>query len=84
MFHSCDDLDVPVISVCGPEVLLEKFDIQKLVVYVTDLDEKLICQYRILRSTRTNGQIEDWVPSLLCSLWFCCFLCPFLEVTADF
>ena len=49
-----------LISVCGSEILAKKFNIQKVVVYVTDLDEKLICQYRILRSTRTNGQIEDW------------------------
>ena len=42
------------------EILAKKLNIQKVVVYVTDLDEKLICQYRILRSTRTNGQIEDW------------------------
>ena len=44
----------------GSEILAKKLNIQKVVVYVTDLDEKLICQYRILRSTRTNGQIEDW------------------------
>ena len=30
-----------VISVCGTEILMEKFDIQKLVVYATDLDEKI-------------------------------------------
>ena len=32
---------MPVISVCGAEILMEKFDIQKLVVYATDLDEKI-------------------------------------------
>ena len=41
MPHTCGDLDVPVISVCGSEILMEKFDIQKLVVYATDLDEKI-------------------------------------------
>ena len=30
-----------VISVCGAEILTKKFDIQKLVVYATDLDEKI-------------------------------------------
>ena len=35
-------VDCPfVISVCGTEILMEKFDIQKLVVYATDLDEKI-------------------------------------------
>ena len=40
MPHSCGDPDVPVISVCGTEILMEKFDIEKPVVYATDLDEK--------------------------------------------
>ena len=40
MPNNCDDFNVPVISVCGTEILMEKFDIQKLVVYATDLDEQ--------------------------------------------
>ena len=61
-----------------------------MVVYVTDLDEKLICQYRILRSTRTNGQIEDWNKKMnllrFAAYGFVAFpvwFCPFLEVTAN-
>ena len=41
MFHKCGDFDLPVISVCGTEILMEKFDIHKLVVYATDLDKKI-------------------------------------------
>ena len=60
MPHSCGDFDVPVISVCGTKILMETFDIQKLIVYLTDLDEKHTSRTRKMPSTRTNRQIEDW------------------------
>ena len=73
MPHSCGDLDVPVISVCGTEVLMEKFDIQKLVVYATDLDEKNTSRTSFWPFRTRDGQIEDWnkkiEPSPLCSLF---------------
>ena len=46
MFHKCGDFDLPVISVCGTEILIEKFDIQKLIVYLTDLDKKNYQSYQ--------------------------------------
>ena len=36
-----DILVLVVISACGTEILTKKFDIQKLIVYATDLDEKI-------------------------------------------
>ena len=73
MFHSCGDFDLPVISVCGTEILMEKFDIQKLVVYATDLDEKNTSRTGFWPFRTRDGQIEDWnkknEPSPLCSLF---------------
>ena len=57
---SCDDFDVPVISVCGTEILMEKFNIQKLVVYATDLDEKNTSRTSFWPFKTRDGQIEDW------------------------
>ena len=75
MPQSGGDLDVPVISVCGTEIIMEKFDIQKLVVYATDLDEKNTSRTRVWPFRTRDGQIEDWnkkiEPSPLCSLWIC-------------
>ena len=75
MPHSCGDLDVPVISVCGSEILMEKLDIQKLIVYATDLGENNTSRTGFWPFRTTDGQIEDWnkkiEPSPLCRLWIC-------------
>ena len=42
-----------VISVCGSEILAEKLDIQKLIVYLTDLDETNISRTRKLECRET-------------------------------
>ena len=60
MPHSCGDFDVPVISVCGTEILMEKFDIQKLVVYATDLDKHFTSRTGFWPFRTRDGQIEDW------------------------
>ena len=49
-----------VISVCETEILTKKFDMQKLIVYLTDLDEQNTNRTIFWPSTRTNGQIDDW------------------------
>ena len=91
MPHSCGDLDVPVISVCGTEILMEKFDIQKLVVYATDLDEKNTSRTGFWPFRTRDGQIEDWNKKLnllrFAAYGFVDFFrrfCSFLDVTADF
>ncbi len=60
MPHSCGTLDMPVISVCGTEILMEKFNIQKLVVYATDLDEKNTSRTNVWPFRSRDDQIEDW------------------------
>ena len=60
MPQSCGGLDVPAISVCGTEILMEKFDIQKLVVYATDSDEKNTSRTSFWPFRTRDGQIEDW------------------------
>ena len=60
MPHSCGDLDVPVITVCGTEILMEKFNIQKRVVYASNLDEKTTSRTNFRPFRTRDGQIEDW------------------------
>ena len=60
MPHSCGDFDEPVINLCVTEILMEQFDIQKLIVYLTDLDEKNTTRTSFWPFTIRDGQIEDW------------------------
>ena len=47
-------------AVCATEILMEKFGIQKPVVYATDLDEKNTSRTSFLLFRTRDVHLEDW------------------------